>query len=97
MECGTEVYQRKVAAGEEADTAQRQLQDEIEALEIESHRQTHAIQRQTEINEEQSGKREDLLKIKADLASQVAADKETLGGLQENHKRLSKEVRFWAH
>ena len=89
----TQLYQAKVAAGDEADTAQRTLRDEIEALEIEFHRQKHAIQRQTELNEEDAARQEGLLKVKADLASKVEADKETLEALQAEHKSLLKEVK----
>ena len=48
----TRLYQQKVKEGSEGETLHRTLQDEIEALEIEVHRQQHAIQRQTEINTE---------------------------------------------
>lgn len=89
----TELYNAKLAEGDMAETAQRNLREELEALEIEHHRQKHAIQRQTEINEEAVTKREALLELKADLAAKVEADKGAIEALQTEHTALAKEVK----
>ncbi len=89
----TELYQTKLMEGDEAETAQRSLREEIEALEIELHRQKHAMQRQTEINEEVDTKRETLLQVKTDLAAKVEADRRALETLQTEHTALAKEVK----
>ena len=78
----TRLYQQKVKEGSEGETLHRTLQDEIEALEIEVHRQQHAIQRQTEINTEDATRREELLEVKEKLAAQMAEDKEQVSTLQ---------------
>ena len=78
----TRLYQQKVKEGSEGETLHRTLQDEIEALEIEVHRQQHAIQRQTEINTEDATRREELLEVKEKLAAQMAEDKERVSTLQ---------------
>ena len=89
----TELYQRKLADGEDAETAQRNLREEIERLEIELHRQNYALLRQTEINEEIAAKRETLLQVKTDLAAKVEADKGALETLQSEHTAMAKEVK----
>ena len=89
----TELYNAKLAEGDMVETAQRNLREELEALEIEHHRQKHAIQRQTEINEEAVTKREALLELKADLAAKVEADKGAIEALQTEHTALAKEVK----
>jgi chromosome segregation ATPase len=87
------LYQRKIQAGAESEEATRQLREEIAGLEIESHRQKHAIEKQTEINAATEAQLAELKATSSTLRSTIASNTEGLVKLQARYLDLAKDVK----